>query len=92
MYKNQDPNFNYNKLTNSHSIRIDRNHSSDKGLTNKNYVSDELNKDTNLRFKQTVEKTLKVSVVNEFIILVYTVKLKIQIQHLSKDQIHEGIL
>ena len=44
---------------------VTREPSLDYELANKKYIDDELNKDTNLRFNQTLENYLKVSVGND---------------------------
>ena len=62
---NQDNNFNDNKLTNLDSVTINRNPNSDNELANKKYVDDQLDKNTIVRFNQTLENHLKVSVGND---------------------------
>ena len=62
---NQDNDFNDNKLTNIDSITVNRNPTSDNELSNKKYVDDELDKNTIVRFIQTLENYLKVSVGND---------------------------
>ena len=59
---NQDNDLNDNKLTNLDSITINRNPSSDNEVSNKKYVDDELDKNTIVRFNQTLENYLRVSV------------------------------
>ena len=61
---NQGNDFNDNKLTNIDSITVNRNPSSDKELSTKKYIDDELDKNTILRFNQTLENYFKVSVGN----------------------------
>ena len=61
---NQDKDFNDNKLTNLDFITINRNPTSDKEVSNKNYMDDELDKNTIVRFDQTLQNYLKVSVGN----------------------------
>ena len=63
--KNQDNDFNDNKIINLDSITVNRNPISDNELTNKKYIHDELNKITILRFNQTLKNYLKVSVGNK---------------------------
>ena len=53
------------KLTNLHSITINRNPISDNELTNKKYIDDELDKNNLVRFNQTLQNYLKVSVGND---------------------------
>ena len=48
----------------TYSITVNRDPSFDNELANKKYVGDELDKNTILRFNQTLEKHLKVSVGN----------------------------
>ena len=59
---NQDNNFNNNKLTNINSITINNNPTDDNHLSNKKYVDDQLDKNTLVRFNQTLTNYLKVSV------------------------------
>ena len=59
---NQDKDLNDNKLTNLDSIRVNRNPDSDNELANKRYIDDKLDKNTILRFNQTLQNYLKVTV------------------------------
>ena len=59
---NQDNDFNDNKLTNIHSVTINRNPSSDNELASKKYIGDDLDKNTIVRFNQTLQNYLKLSV------------------------------
>ena len=59
---NQDNDLNDNKLTNVDSITVNRNPTSDNELLNKKYIDDELDKNTIVRFNQTLQNYLKVSV------------------------------
>ena len=59
--KNQDNNLNDNKLTNINSITVNRNPTSDNELSNKKYINDELDKNTIVRFNQTLQNYLKVT-------------------------------
>ena len=61
---NQDNNLNDNKLTNIDSITVNRNPTSDNELSNKKYIDDEIDKNTIVRFNQTLQNYLKVSVRN----------------------------
>ena len=61
---NQDNDFNDNKLTNLDSVVVNRNPTNDNELTNKKYIDDELDKNTIVRFNQTLQNYLKVSVGN----------------------------
>ena len=74
---NQDNNLNDNKLTNLDSISVNRKPFSDKELTNKKYVDDELDKNTIVRFNQTLKNYLKVSVGNDIYNLTKYVKILI---------------
>ena len=62
---NQDNDFNKNKLKNLDSITINRNPTLDNEVTNKKYIDDELEKNTIVRFSQTLSNYLKVSVGND---------------------------
>ena len=62
---NRDDDLNDNKLRNSDSIKVKRNPNSDNELVNKKYLDDELDKNTIVRFNQTLENYLKVSVGND---------------------------
>ena len=62
---NQDNDLNNNKLTNLDSITITRKPTLDNELANKKYIDDELDKNTIVRFNQTLSNYLKVSVGNE---------------------------
>ena len=62
---NQDNDLKDKKLTNIDTITANRNLSADDELSNKKYVDDELDKNTILRFNQTLQKYLKVSVGND---------------------------
>ena len=60
--KNQDKDLNAKKLTNLDSITYNRNPSSDNEVSNKKYIDDELDKNTIVRFNQTLQNYLRVSV------------------------------
>ena len=62
---NQDNNFNDNKLTNIDPITSNRKPTSDDELSNKKDIDDELDKNTIVRFIQTLSNYLKVSVGND---------------------------
>ena len=62
---NQDNDLNDNKLTNINSITVNRNPTSDNELSNKKYIDEALDKNTIVRFNQTLENYLKVSVGND---------------------------
>ena len=59
---NQDNNFNGNKLININSITINNNPTDDNHVSNKKYIDNELDKNTIVRFNQTLTNYLKVSV------------------------------
>ena len=65
MVKNsRDNDFTDNKLINLDSVVVNREPSSDNELANKKYIDDELDRNTVLRFNQTLQNYLKVSVRN----------------------------
>ena len=53
------------KKPNLDSVTVNKNPTSDNELSNKKYVDDEINKNTILRFNQTLQNYLKVSVGND---------------------------
>ena len=59
---NQDNDLNDNKRINLYSVAVNREPCSDNELANKKYIDDEVDKNTILRFNQTLENYLKVSV------------------------------
>ena len=61
---NQDNDLKDNKLTNINSITNNNNPTANNQVANKKYIDDELDKNTVLRFKQTLQKYLKISVGN----------------------------
>ena len=62
---NQDNNFIDNKLTNINSITINNNPTDNNHVSNKKYIDDELDKNTIVRFNQTLQNYLKISVGND---------------------------
>ena len=62
---NQDNNLKDNKLTNINSITINNNPTDDNHVSNKKYVDNQLDKNTLVRFNQTLRNYLKVSVGND---------------------------
>ena len=62
---NQDNDLKDNKLTNLDSITVNRNPTSDNEVSTKKYIDDELDKNTIVRFNQTLQNYLKVSVGND---------------------------
>ena len=62
---NQDNDLNDNKLTNLDSFTVNWNPTSDNEVSNKKYIQDDLDKNTVLRFDQTLQNYPKVSVGND---------------------------
>ena len=62
---NKDNDFNDNKLLNLDSVVVNRNPTLDNELSNKKHVDNELNKNTIVRFNQTLSNYLKVTVGND---------------------------
>ena len=63
--KNQDNDFNDNKLTNINSITINNNPTDDNHVSNKKYIDYSIAEVTIVRFNQALENYLKVSVGND---------------------------
>ena len=61
----QDNDFNDNKLTNINSITINNNPTDDNHVSNKKYIDDSIAEGTKVKFNQTLENYLKVSVGND---------------------------
>ena len=61
----QDNDFDNNQLTNLDSVTVNRNPNLDNELSNKKYVDDLIAEGTSLRFNQTLENYLEVSVGND---------------------------
>ena len=59
---NQDNDFNDNRLININSIKINSTPTDNDHVSNKKYIDDELSKNTIVRFNQTLQNYLKVSV------------------------------
>ena len=59
---NQDNDLNDNKLSNLDSVTVNRGPTSDNELSTKKYIDDELDRSTILRFNQTLQNYLNVSV------------------------------
>ena len=62
---NKNNNLNDNKITNLDFLTVNRNPISDNELSNKKYVENELDKNTIVRFNQTLQNYLKISVRND---------------------------
>ena len=62
---NQDNDFNDKKLTNINSITINNNPTDNNHVSNKKSIDDELDKNTIVRFNQTLQNYLKISVGND---------------------------
>ena len=65
MFNDQDNEFDNYKLTNLDSITVNRDPNLDNELSNKKYVDNSIGEGTILRFSQTLENYLKVSVGND---------------------------
>ena len=65
VFNDQDNEFDNNKLTKLDSITVCRDPSSDNELANKKYVDDSIGEGNVLRFNQTLQNYLKVSVGND---------------------------
>ena len=65
VFNDQDNEFDTNKLTNLDSITVSRDPNLDNELSTKNYVDHSIAEGTLLRFNQTLENYLKVSVGND---------------------------
>ena len=63
--KNQDNDFNDNKLTNINSIQVNREPIANKDLSTKKYSDDSMGEGTIVRYSQSLEKYLKLSVLND---------------------------
>ena len=62
---NQDNDLDNSKLTNLDKVTVKRNRILDNELSNKKFIDDELQINTNIRFNQTLQINLKVSVGND---------------------------
>ena len=65
IFYDQDNEFNNNKLNNLDSVTINKNPRSDKEVSNKKHVDDSIGEGTLLRFNQTLDNYLKVSIGND---------------------------
>ena len=74
---NQDNDLNDNNIINLDSILVNRNPSSDYELANKKYIDDSLSQNTLLRFNQTLQNYLKVSVGSDIYYLTKYGKIKL---------------
>ena len=74
---NQDNDLNDNKLTNLDSITVNRNPILDYELVNKKYVDDSIREGTIVRFNQTLQNYLKVSVGNDTYNLTKYIKIQL---------------
>ena len=77
VFNDQDNEFDNNKLTNLDSVTINRNPISDNEVSNKNFVDDSIGEGTIVRFNQTLENYLKVSVGNDTYNLGKNIKIQI---------------
>ena len=74
---NQNNDLNVNKLTNISSITINNSPTDDNHVSNKKYIDNELDKNTIVRFNQTLQIYLKVSVGNDTYNLTKYIKIQI---------------
>ena len=81
---NQDNDFNDNKLANINSITVNRDPTCDNEVSNKSYIDNEIDKNTIVRFNQTLQNYLKVSVGSDVQNLTKYNKYKLLIQRLLK--------
>ena len=81
---NQDKDLNDNKLTNLDSITVNRNPTSDTELSNKKHIDDEIDKNTILRFNQTLQNYLQVSVGNNTYNLTKYKKIQLTVTTINK--------
>ena len=65
VFNDQDNEFDNNKLTNLDSVTVNRNSNLDNELANKKYIDDSIGEGTIVRFSQTLQNHLKVSVGND---------------------------
>ena len=77
MKNNQHNDLNDNKLTNLNGVVVNREPSSDNELANKKYIDDEIDKNAIVRYSQTLQITLKVSIGNDTYNLTKSDKIKI---------------
>ena len=90
---NQDNDFNDNKLTNINSISINNNPTDNDHVSNKKYIDDQLDKNTIVRFSQTLNNYLKVSVGNDTYNLTKYDKIQItDITDFRSGNIGQGVL
>ena len=77
VFNDQDNEFDNIKLTNLDSVTVNRNRSSNDELSNEKYVDDSIGEATILRFNQTLQIYLKVSVRNDTYNLIKNDKIQI---------------
>ena len=65
VFNDQDNEFDNNKLTNLDSVTVNRNPTSSNEVSKKKYVDDSIGEGTIVRFNQTLQNFLKVSVGND---------------------------
>ena len=80
------------KLTNLDSIAVNRNPTLNNELANKKYIDDQLDENTIVRFNQTLENYLKVSVGNDTYNLIRYNKIQITDTTIKKPPNNEGYL
>ena len=90
---NQDNDFNDNKLTNINSITVNKSPTDNDHVSNKKYIDDQLDKNTIVRFNQTLNNYLKVSVGNDTYNLTKYDKIQItDITDFRSGNIGQGVL
>ena len=82
VFNDRDNEFDNNKLTNLDSVTVNRNPSSDNELANKKYVDASIREGNVLRFNQTIQNCLKVSVGND----TYNLTKNYKIQNIGKTE------
>ena len=89
---NQDNDLNDKKLKNLDSITVNREPNSDNELANKKVINHELDKNTILRFNQTFENYLKVSVGNDIYNTTKNNKIQLGDTTINKQGIRQYLL
>ena len=90
---NQDNDLNGNKLTNLDSVTVNRIPTSNNELVNKKYIDNELDKNTIVRFNQSLQNYLKVSIGNDTYNLTKNDKINItDITEIRKGNMGQALL
>ena len=87
----QDNHLNDKKLTNLDGVTVNRKPASDKEVSNKKYVDDELDKNTIVRYNQTLKNYLKVTVGMNTLNLCYYNKIQLTNTTIIKALTQEDI-